>query len=820
MVCASSRLLLWGLAVCSAAVWDTDASWAGPPNQYLDCVTTFYDNVLRYGRDEYGKKTPLFVDGIQVSTKTPVVAANGDMICDFVFQQYLLRGLVGLSAVTGEQKYRRAACDATDYVLKNLVNAKSGLIYWGPHVYWDLKTDGPRFDPHNSHELKYDYPYYELLYEVNPQATTRFIESYWNAHVDLADPWLMFGRHARMERPGPRGKVKPGELAFTLSAADLFYAAGFLFAKTNDPVWRDRAVGLAERFARLRDPKTGLGPAVLDAHDPTFDRKTHQLSLGHLGVTVRNLLIDYGRRSDSYALGQLYLAQTLPPEPAHRFREWALQDLLAYSQYCYDETSRAFYEMRRTDTAERIAFSQMRVFPTLAAGHYFSYPMRFQGNKGLALLFLAYARGYKLTHDKRLMGTVEKCLDILDIARGKPATLAGVPDDSLKSDSAACLIQGLLDLHEAETDGWYLQAARGLADDALGRFYGGGFFVDWPDGFPASRVDQSLPLALLRLHAVLNGSRVALPQEIGGYGMSATHPNDITGLDGDLSVRFLWSKHYVDIGDGNLSARVGDFFPHDRRASGVFNYPGIWQLSSPHFSGNLLDGTKGMVFEPLWRVMPWGVRKLSDRNARIEHWQFESGPVKRPYLGIRMDYGVPTADCLDWALEVTPLEEGYGDLALRAKAHLNAKATPQLSFFGPAGLSSLEVPEGKEVLVRSRDGVAQTPDKYQHPLFCSRLENALLAFMFKPGTPIDILAAGPSPDSPGGLRGFVWHIADAKKDEAYRLHVRLEILPASRAGELMSHYERWCAGTREENATGGNVSRSETTTPGVGHRPH
>ena len=192
----------------------------------------------------------------------------------------------------------------------------------------------------------------------------------------------MFGRHARMERAGPRGKVKPGELAFTLSAADLFYAAGFLFAKTNDPVWRDRAVGLAERFARLRDPKTGLGPAVLDAHDPTFDRKTHQLSLGHLGVTVRNLLIDYGRRSDSYALGQLYLAQTLPPEPADRFREWALQDLLAYSQYCYDETSRAFYEMRRTDTAKRIAFSQMRVFPTLAAGHYFSYPMPVPGEQG------------------------------------------------------------------------------------------------------------------------------------------------------------------------------------------------------------------------------------------------------------------------------------------------------------------------------------------------------------------------------------------------------------------------------------------------------
>ena len=802
MVSANRRRLSWSLVLFCSAVWGQDVLWAASPNEYRDSVVTFYDNVLEYGRDGYGTKTPLFADGIDVETKTPVVAANDDVICNFVSQQYLLRGLVGLSSVTGEQRYRRAACEATDYVLKNMVNATSGLIYWGPHVYWDLKTDGPRFDPHNSHELKHDFPYYEFLYEVNPQATTRFIESYWNAHVDLDDPWMMFGRHAHMERPGPRGKVKPGELAFTLSAADLFYAAGFLFSKTNDPVWRGRAVGLAERFARLKDPKTGLAPAILDAHDPTFDRQTHRLSLGHLGVTVRNLLIDYGRRSDSYALGQLYLAETLSEDAAASFRQWALEDLVAYATYCYDEPDRAFYEMRRTDTGERIAFSQMRVFPTHPAGHYFSFPMRFQGNRGLPLLFLAYARGYKVTSDRRLKETVDKCLHILDIERGKPATLSGVADDSLKSDFAACLIQGLLDLHEAECDGWYLEAARGVADDALGRFFNGAFFVDWPDQSPWSRVNQSLPLAMLRLYAVLNDSQVALPQDVGGYGMSATTPNNISGLDGDLTVRFMWCKHHVDIRGENLSARVGDFFPHGGRADGIFNYPGVWRLSSPHFSGNVLDSTKGMVFEPLWRVLPWGVRRLSDREARIEHWQFQSGPVKRPYLGVRMNYSVATSDSLDWTLEITPLEEGYGDLSLRAMAYLNAKASPQFTFLSPDGFTGLELPENKEILVKSQTSAAETPHKYRHPIFYSRIEDVILVFMFKPGAPIDLLAAGPSQGSPGGLRGFVWHIADAKKDEVYRLSARVKILPFSRADELMPNYEQWCAGMRSGNTNG------------------
>jgi hypothetical protein len=315
-------------------------------------------------------------------------------------------------------------------------------------------------------------------------------------------------------------------------------------------------------------------------------------------------------------------------------------------------------------------------------------------------------------------------------------------------------------------------------------------------------LNQSLPLAMLRLYAVLNGSQVALPQDVGGYGMSATQPNDMSGIDGDLRVRFMWSKHYVDIRGKNLSARVGDYFPHDGRADGLFNYPGVWRLSSPHFPGNVLDGTKGMVFEPLWRVLPWGMRKLGDREARIEHWQFQSGPVKRPYFGVRMGYRIAAPDALDWTLEITPLEEGYGDLSLRAKAFLNAKASPQFTFSSPTGFTGLDVPEDREVLVTSQASATETPHRYRHPLFYSRMEEAILVFMFQPGAPIDLVAAGPSQGGSGGLRGFVWHIADAKKDKVYRLRVRLTILPSSRADELMAHYERWCAGAGEGNATG------------------
>ena len=39
------------------------------PNKYLDAVREFADNVLKYDIDTYGpKRTPLFVDGLNVNT--------------------------------------------------------------------------------------------------------------------------------------------------------------------------------------------------------------------------------------------------------------------------------------------------------------------------------------------------------------------------------------------------------------------------------------------------------------------------------------------------------------------------------------------------------------------------------------------------------------------------------------------------------------------------------------------------------------------------------------------------------------------------------
>ena len=56
----------------------TSAAAADRPDAYLRAVRTFADNVLAFGRDTHGpKKTPLFVDGLNVETRKPPVWRRG-----------------------------------------------------------------------------------------------------------------------------------------------------------------------------------------------------------------------------------------------------------------------------------------------------------------------------------------------------------------------------------------------------------------------------------------------------------------------------------------------------------------------------------------------------------------------------------------------------------------------------------------------------------------------------------------------------------------------------------------------------------------------
>jgi len=163
----------------------TEASDANESSKYLDAVRTFADNVLKYGRDTYGfKHAPLFVDGLNIHTHEPVkwISKDGEkwILSNLASQHNLFRTLDGLTKITGDPKYQKAAEQATEYAFANL-RSPNGLLYWGALVAYDAL--GERVRGGNTHVVKALYPYYELMWRANPEATKQFIEALWSGHI-------------------------------------------------------------------------------------------------------------------------------------------------------------------------------------------------------------------------------------------------------------------------------------------------------------------------------------------------------------------------------------------------------------------------------------------------------------------------------------------------------------------------------------------------------------------------------------------------------------------------------------------------------------
>ena len=146
----------------------------------LQAVVAFADSVLKDAADRYRPApTPLLANGIDVFTKEQLVWHFADgkdaVLSDFTEQQNFMRVLVALTNLTGEARYKDAARANYSYYFAHFQD-EGGLLRWGGHCAIDLKSlqpVGPLI-----HELKNAYPFYELMYEVNPDATVRYIQGF------------------------------------------------------------------------------------------------------------------------------------------------------------------------------------------------------------------------------------------------------------------------------------------------------------------------------------------------------------------------------------------------------------------------------------------------------------------------------------------------------------------------------------------------------------------------------------------------------------------------------------------------------------------
>jgi len=548
-----------------------------PREARLAAVIRFAENVLEKGRDRYGEHhTPLFVDGLNVDTLQPVrwVHEGKKWIpSNLAGQQNLFRTLVGLSNLTGEPRYRRAAAEAIAYHFEHL-RSPCGLLYWGGHRFIDLETEDV-VGEQNSHELKFNLPFYELMWEVDPAATRQFLRAFWNAHV-LDWSTLDFNRHGTYGRPlgelwdhefaEPEPFFEGNGLTFINTGTDLVYAGVMLYKFTGEPgalLWSKR---LAHQYVRARHPKTGLGAYQYSKprrrrEPPTHgavptsssygDRAENQFGAEFGPVAREGWMI---RSPDSiygvHAVVELQLAEMLGPE-GKELAEWTRNGLRACAQWLYDPKT----NLVRPAWADG---TDLTGYVIKRDGYYGKAGTVFRARSASSMLLWAYVLGHRLTGDPMLWQTARSMgrahgLGDLGLEPGRevqvnlktdnadPVALIAVLELFRPAPETSSGEPGVIETSSGEPAHFqapYRELACRIGDNILQQRFHRGFFLPTEKHINA-RFDALEPLALLSLEAMLRGKPETVPRYRAGRGY-IHGPHDGLGRTTDATA--IWSR--------------------------------------------------------------------------------------------------------------------------------------------------------------------------------------------------------------------------------------------------------------------------------------
>ncbi|SER64802.1 pectate lyase [Gracilibacillus ureilyticus] len=546
----------------------------------LNAVIEFCDNVLENGRDNYRKNpVPLFSDGINIDTGEHITwnfCDTGEaVISNMATQQNLFRTLTSLSYLLDEPVYKEAAKDSIRYHFDHLVD-KSGLLQWGGHKFIDLKTlnaVGP-VEKEYVHELKNCLPYYDLMYEVNPEATKKFIEAFWNAHVYDWDD-LDVGRHGRyglevdhvwdhelVQRPSFRESLG---LSFINTGNDLIYAAASLYRLSGDKGALKWAKHLAYQFVSARDENTGLGAYQFTqpkkVEEPGEDKRTlskygdraqRQFGPEFGDIAIEARMLRAGGASSIYgrnALMQLQIAGEIG-EDGRDILDWTYKGLISFAKYAYIPETNSFRTMF-TDGTELTGYVLKR------DGYY--------GKAGSELKSYFAHCGYLLSYSRAFLETGDT--DLWEMARSiakgngfgdlgiKPGEGMNVNLQTDCSDPIALF--AVLDLYKAAKCEEYLNLGRAIANNIFKRSFHKGYFTGDASKVNA-KFDALEPFALISLQAAIEDKLEMIPDFVNGAGFIS---GNYLFPDGTVETVFDWELYHLKRGESIEALIKGSGLP-------------------------------------------------------------------------------------------------------------------------------------------------------------------------------------------------------------------------------------------------------------------
>lgn len=514
----------------------------------LNSVKEFYSNVLRDGKSKTNP-TPLFADGINILTNSPVewIFPNGEKvkISNFANQQNFLRTLVSLTEVTGDQKYKITAINTSKYFMDNFIS-ENKLFYWGGHRFLNLDTlatVGPQ-NKNQVHELKNLFPYYEFLYQINPEATKNYVIAFWNAHVEDWDT-LDMGRHGNYNKkfnPNifkehlPKNIVNPRELpvlpetkglTFINAGSDLIYSAYILNSLSPDKDMLVWGKTVFTQYQLAKNPKTGAPVYQFtspkrrewppkndkDTNSKFGDRAFRQFGaeFGDIAKEANALFKGNPKTivvDNSLVLYDIY-TKTKDPDILNN----AVDNLKNYYKIALNQENGSLKPVWNDGT-------DLTNYTLVRDGYY--------GKKGSILksesikseeYTIPLIRWYSITKDQDLWNTariiLNKNFDLGDIGTfdGKNILL-----NMGTTNSSPYSIFLMIDLYKTTNNDKYIELARIVGNNLVTTKFKNGYFVSEPNLLNA-KIDSIEAFALVSLDAVLKGKDKNIPQYIshGGY---------------------------------------------------------------------------------------------------------------------------------------------------------------------------------------------------------------------------------------------------------------------------------------------------------------
>ncbi len=551
----------------------------------LHTVIEHVENILKYGH-AYNTDTNLLPDAINTLTGEPAkwVFPNRAEVAysDVANQQNFYRTLVALSTVTGDDKYTNEAKAILGEFMMNYQNV-NGLMYWGGHRTIDLDTltvqsteseNGP-------HELKNMLPYYELMLEVNEEATLQFIRQLWTAHFRWGTADLnRHGSYSSAADVNVFGQPmiddiivmdelglpiipsnSPGDLPFVNAATDLAYAAFTLADYTGDPAPQAWAEYLMRQYHLASNPVTGMtvyqykstqiSKSPSECADPTYtnsgcgDRVARQFR--DFGAIARESNVEWKNTQAIYVDNILMLLEAADKYGIDYYVDWARGYLEGYLDYTYI----------RIDGKNMVIpmFNDGTVtygYIVPEAGYYGPSNMRLGYVEMPTTYLLPILRtilATDLEEDQvKLWTYFREIVDTFGI--GDVGPLGGMSPD-LNLDTAIddpFALMAMVELYNATLNPQYLEVARTIGNNIVNEKFYRGFFVE-SEIMLYSRLDQPDTLALLILDGVIRGIDTAdMPYYLAdsGYIHGYLLANDGVTEDRGYTQTYIYTKTIYD----------------------------------------------------------------------------------------------------------------------------------------------------------------------------------------------------------------------------------------------------------------------------------